>query len=204
MADVAQTFPTNPGFTTVDFSTVSPGITTETNSGKIRRAGFGHSFYTFTVRYPSLTYDQAQTVQGYINRTAGQLNSFEIVLPVISESRATEKSVTTTLLTDYAAGARRVTVTGLTSGDEILRAGDYFKFDNHTKVYQTASTVTANVAGQADIDFGGMLVSSVYTGNVQVVRDSVPFTCIIDNDTVDVSYNAGGITSIALDMREVW
>jgi hypothetical protein len=60
------------------------------------------------------------------------------------------------------------------------------------------------VAGQADIDFGGMLVSSVYTGNVEVVRDSVPFTCIIDNDTVDVSYNAGGITSIALDMREVW
>jgi len=204
MADVAQTFPTSPGFQTVDFSTVTPGITTETNSGKLRRSNFGHSYYTFTVRYPSLTYDQAQTIQGYINQTQGQVNSFEIVLPKISESRANNASATATLLTDYNAGARRVTVTGLSNGDEVLKAGDYFKFSNHTKVYQTVSTVTANAAGQADIDFGGMLVSTVYSGNVTVDRSSVPFTCVIETENVDVSYNAGGITSIALEMREVW
>ncbi len=52
---MSGTFPSSPGFQAVNFKINTPTLTSETLSGKKRRVGMGHSYYTFTVKFPNQT-----------------------------------------------------------------------------------------------------------------------------------------------------
>ena len=203
MADIATQYPTSPTYNVENFETITPAITSDTNTGRIRRAAFGHSYYQFEVNYPTLTYSEAQSVRGYVAQLAGQLSSFEIVLPRLSQSRANNASVTITVSANANAGARTCTITGAGNTVNVLKAGDYFRFSNHTKVYQCVSDVTSNSGGAANINFGGGLVTSVTT-DATVIRSNVAFTVILNEDISTVSFGAGGLAELAFKMRETW
>ena len=204
MADITSSqFPTTVTFSAVNFETVTPILTSETNSGKVRRAGFGHSYYTFDAEYPTLTYTEAQDILGWLAQTAGQLYSFEIVLPKISQSRATNTSATLTTSANIAAGARSVALTGLGNTQNVLKAGDFFKFSTHSKVYQCVSDVTSSAGGTATLNFSGGSVTSVTSG-ATITRYNVPFTVIQTEDSGSVEYGPGGLARLSVKMREVW
>jgi hypothetical protein len=204
MADITSSqFPTTPSFSAVNFETVTPILTSETNSGKVRRAGFGHSYYTFDAQYPTLTYNEAQTILGWLAQTAGQLFSFEIVLPLVSQSRATNTSATLTTSANVTAGARSVTLSGLGNTQNVLKAGDFFKFSTHTKVYQCAADVTSSAGGTATLSFSGGAVTSVTSG-ATITRYNVPFTVTQTEDSGSVEYGPGGLARLSVKMREVW
>jgi hypothetical protein len=200
MADLATQYPTTVGFEAVNFTTVTPMLVSETNSGKLRRAGFGHSYYTWEVSYPSLTYTQARSIMGYLAQAAGQLFSFEIVLPLLSASAAA--SPTSTLNHGAAlAGARSVSVTG-TNSAQVLKAGDYFKFSGHTKVYQATADLTLSAGGTGTLNFSGGLVQAITSGTV--VRNGFAFTACLTEDAQEYSTGPGGISRLSIQMREVW
>ena len=95
MADIASPYPTSPVFNTVGFTVNTPTIATETFSGKTRRVGFGHQFYSWQAQYSTLTDLDAGIVEGFLAQTYGSLLSFEIVLPKISYSKSTNPPSTT-------------------------------------------------------------------------------------------------------------
>ena len=133
---MSGTYPSSPAFNTVNFKINTPVIKTTTLSGKSRRVAQGHSFYTFEAKYNNISKYDAGPVVGFISQQYGSLETFQIVLPEISYSKVgnqTTGSVTTTAT--VAAGVDHVSVTGVTSGKNLLRAGDFFKFANHSKVY---------------------------------------------------------------------
>ena len=55
MADIVTLYPQDPSFSGISFKTNTPTLTTETFSGKSRRTGYGTSFYSWQVKYPTLT-----------------------------------------------------------------------------------------------------------------------------------------------------
>lgn len=207
---MAGTYPLSPVFEAVNFKINTPTVMTETVSGKVRRVGMGHSFYTFSVQYPTLSRYQAGPVMGFVAQQYGPLESFQIVLPELSYSKVGNQTTTTVTVTGgtdalagggtgYAAGKDDVAVAGVAAGKNLLRAGDFFKFANHSKVYMCAVSWTA---GQ-NLFFSGSLVKDVPNGT-QLTITAVPFTVILDGEVQELDVGVGGLSKINLDMRETW
>tara|TARA_R110000822_G_scaffold190302_3_gene329091 strand:+ start:5898 stop:6512 length:615 start_codon:yes stop_codon:yes gene_type:complete len=204
MADLAGYYPTSPWFNAVDFSVNTPTITSETNAGKVRRVGYGHSFYSWTVKYPNMTQAQLGPIAGFIAQTRGPLLSFEIVLPQISYTKSSNPSVSTVSTSQtISAGVSQVTVSGATASSTILLGGDFFKFASHSKVYQATNTCTADGSGNATLYFSGNLVADVTSG-ANITTTAVPFTAIMESDAHQVNVGMGGMSTLSLQMRETW
>jgi hypothetical protein len=204
MADLVTPFPSNPSFTSVNFKINSPGQTTESMSGKVRRAGLGVSFYTWEVKYTNLTPQDYGTVIGFVSRTLGQQYSFEIILPKISYTKAANQTSFIPQTSAAAAiGAISVTLSGCGAGKNVLAAGDLFKFANHSKVYMAVDNSVSNGSGVATLFFSGPLQYAVPSGTSLIIT-AVPLTAILAEDVQEFDVGVGGITSLGLQMREVW
>lgn len=203
MADLTSQFPVTTGFTAVDFRVVNPNITSQTNSGKIRRVGQGTSYYVWTAKFPPVTPREFGPIAGFIAQGFGQLYSFEILLPEISYSKTISQSVAPTTVGTIPAGAVNVALRGCSVSSEVLRAGDFFKFNNHSKVYQATINCNSNSSGNATLYFAGTTVSNVPAGTGLTIT-SVPFTAILSESEQAYAISQGGIASLTLEMREVW
>jgi len=197
---MSGTYPMTSGFNAVNFKINTPVVKTQTISGKTRRAAMGHSFYTWTAKYNNLSKYDAGPILGFIAEQYGSLESFQIILPEISYSKVGNQT-TTTVTTSAAAtaGTDHVSVTGVASGKNLLRAGDYFRFNNHRKVYMCTTTW---VAGQP-LYFSGSLVADVPSGTA-LTYNMVDFTVILDGEVQQYDTGIGGIVQLSLDFRDVW
>jgi len=199
---MAGTYPMTSGFNAVNFKINTPVIKTTTISGKTRRVAQGHSFYTFTGKYNNLSKYDTGPIIGFVSQQYGSYSSFQITLPELSYSKlGTQNQTATTVTTSAAAiaGADSVAITGVASGKYLLRAGDFFKFANHSKVYMCA---VSWVSGQP-LYFSGSLVADVPSGTALVIN-AVPFTVILDGEVQQYDTGIGGIVQMSLDFREVW
>ena len=210
MADLATNFPTSPAIQTVSFKVNTPSQISESFSGKIRRVGFGISYYSWQIKYGNLTPLESGSITGYLSQALGQQFSFNIVLPKISYTKITAASAggaqtTNTVITSGTAsrGATSVSLSNCGANKNVLAAGDFFKFNNHSKVYMCVSPCTANGAGQATLFFSCPSVSSI-PSSTSLTITAVPFQAILaePEQTFDTGY--GGITTLSLEMREVW
>lgn len=207
MADISPgQFPTTPSFQAINFKINTPTIVSETNSGKMRRVGYGHSFYTFEAKYPSLTASQLGEVMGFVATAQGPLFSFEIVLPELSTSKASDSSyanATCTVSSTVAVGQKYAPLSNCGANKTIFKAGDFFRFDTHSKVYMVTQDVTSDGSGVANLIFSGSSVASVASGT-KLWANGVPFTVILDGPEQSFESGYGGITTLSLSMREVW
>ena len=194
--------PTVPSFSAVNFKINTPSLSTRTNSGMTRRIGMGHSYYSFTVQHKNLTRFEAGPVLGFIAQQFGSMDPFNIILPELSYSKTTNQTRTIVTTTAAAAvGATSVAITGVAVGKEFLRAGDFFQFPNHTKVYMCTSTWTSG-----PLEFSGGLVQAVPSGTAITYGGTEPirFRVIFESDVQQWETGIGGLVNISLDMREVW
>lgn len=204
MADLATQYPTSPSFQSINFTTNTPTQISNTMSGKLRRVGMGISFYSWEISYPALTRLEAGTVKGYLAQALGPQFSFEIVLPRLSYSALASQTASIPRTSASAAiGSTSVTLTNCGANGAVLAAGDYFKFNNGTKVYQCVAPCTANGSGNATLYFSGPLVSAV-PSNTNLTITAVPFTAVLAEEAQEYEAGYGGITSMSVIMREVW
>jgi hypothetical protein len=204
MADLFSPFPTSPEGIAVNFRINTPTQVSETFSGKIRRVGLGVSFYSWEMTYQNLTPLQAGSITGFVSQALGQQFSFRIVLPRISTSKAPNQTPNTPRLSaNLAVGSTSCQLTNCGATRNVLAAGDFFKFDNHSKVYMCVSPCVSNSSGNATLFFSGPAVQSATTNTNLTIR-AVPFTAILDEEAQEFEVGIGGITNLSLAMREVW
>jgi hypothetical protein len=203
MADITSQFPNTPSFQTVDFKVITPTITSETTSGKKRRVGQGISYYTWTAKYAPLTPRDAGPIIGFIRYAEGPLYSFEVVLPEISFTKCFAVAGNVATRANIGIGAVNVTISTTSVSSEVLRAGDYFKFANHSKVYQAVLNCNSDSSGNATLFFASPTVANVTSGSALTINN-VPFTAIIDSAEQDITVGFGGMTELEIQMREVW
>jgi len=204
MADLFSPFPTSPEGIAVNFRINTPTQVSETFSGKIRRVGLGVSFYSWEMTYQNLTPLQAGTITGFVSQALGQQFSFAIVLPRISTSKAPNQTPNIPRLSaNLAVGSTSCQLTNCGATRNVLAAGDFFKFNNHSKVYMCVSPCISNSSGNATLFFSGPAVQSATT-NTNLTITAVPFTAILDEEAQEFEVGIGGITNLSLAMREVW
>jgi hypothetical protein len=204
MADLATQYPASPSFESINFKTVTPTQVTGTMSGKVRRIGMGLSYYTWEVKYASLTRLQAGTVKGYLAQALGPQFSFEIVLPRLSTSAlATQTASVPRTSATAAIGSTSVTLTNCGNTQNVLAAGDFFKFNNHTKVYMCVAPCTSNSGGTATLFFSGPLLTAV-PSSTNLTITAVPFTAILAAPEQEFEVGYGGISTMSVSMRETF
>ena len=204
MADLATQFPSSPSFESVNFRVNTPTQITNTMTGKLRRIGLGVSFYSWEVKYPSLTPLDSGTVRGYVAQALGPQFSFEIILPKISYTKLSSQTGSTPRTSGaMSIGATSVALINCGANAQVLAAGDFFKFNNHSKVYQCVSPCTANSSGSATLYFSGPAVSAVPTATNLTIT-AVPFTAVFAEEAQEFEFGYGGLSSMSLSMREVW
>lgn len=199
---MSGTFPATPQPTAVKFNLETPVIKTTTISGKTRRVAMGIQYYTMTIRYGSMTKEELGPVQAFIASQYGGYDSFQIVLPKISYRKATD-----TITTPYASEAAVVGSTSLKMTSTVnktgLKAGDFFKFENHSKVYMANADWASGSTGTSFLTFTPGLVDDVVQGEI-ITYDAVPFTVILDNEVQSFDHGIGGIATFDLELKEVW
>lgn len=204
MADLATQYPASPSFESINFTTNTPTQITNTMSGKLRRIGLGITFYSWEVKYSSLSRLEAGTVKGYLAQALGPQFSFEIVLPRLSYSAlAVQTSSVPRTQGGTIIGATSVALTNCGANANVLAAGDFFKFSSHSKVYMCAAPCIANGSGAATLYFSGPLVSAVANNSIVTIT-AVPFTAVVAGETQEFETGYGGITTLSVAMREVW
>lgn len=197
---MSGTYPTNPTFQTVEFKINTPTLITQSLSGKTQRVAMGHSFYTFGAQYNNMTDFDMGPILGFLAAQLGPFDDFQIVLPRISFSKSGNQTTTVVTTTqERTSGQNSVTVTGVAAGKQLLLAGDFFKFANHSKVYMCTSD---HVPG-APLSFSGSLVNPVPSGT-ELTITSVPFTVTVDNDVQQFQVGLGGISNLQVDFREAF
>jgi hypothetical protein len=202
MADLAFQYPTNPEFLSINFTTVTPAQVTETFTGKTRRVGLGVTYYTWELQYPRLLPLEAGQIKGYLAQTFGQQYSFEIVLPKISYSALVDQTTTTPVTAAaVSAGAISATLSNCGANKNVLAAGDFFRFNNHTKVYMSTTACVSNGAGEATVFFSSACQTSVPISTSLSIT-AVPFTAIVDEPEQEFNVGVGGLTSMSVKMRE--
>jgi hypothetical protein len=203
MADLFTQFPTDPVGSAVNFKVNTPTQLTETMSGKIRRIGMGVSYYSWEMSYTNLTPLQAGSITGYLGQTLGPQFSFEIILPRVSQSKAPNQTTEAPIASAAPIGANNVFLSNCGANKNVLAAGDFFRFNNHTKVYMCVAPCVSNSSGNATLFFSCPLVQAVgaITG---VTINNVPFTAILEEEAQEWEIGFGGITNLSLAMREVY
>jgi hypothetical protein len=145
-------------------------------------------------------------VTSFIAKQFGQIESFQIVLPRISANKAADYAQAVgnaKVKTAASKGAFSVALKGLGANKAVFKAGDYFKFNGHSKVYMVTDDITSNGSGEATLFFSAKLVANVVVDEVLTIN-AVPFTVILDQDVDEFTVANGGMTNIEVSFREVW
>jgi hypothetical protein len=191
---MSGTFPSSPGFTAVNFRTANYNLSSTSLSGRTQVRAIGSQRWEFTVELPVMDRSEYGALHAFIMKQRGMLESFQIVLPIIS-MQSGDASGSKTVNGALSVGATTVNLHG---GSGTLKAGDVFKFAGHNKVYM----FTADRNGNGNVTFEPPLTTAV-TNNEGLVITSVPFTVRINNDVQEYNYATDGTVSYEIDMIEV-
>jgi hypothetical protein len=172
---MAGTFPiSNSKFSTMGIRTSQDTIITITDSGKKLSRQIDGQRFGFTAQIiTAKRSDVYGELMAFIMKQRSSKENFTIVPPEIEDARGTASG---TPNGTASAGAVSITIGGSATGT--LKAGDFIKFSNHSKVYMV-------VEDQNDISTGTLtieppLITAVSSTDIQY--DNVPFTVYLTND----------------------
>lgn len=191
---MSGTFPSSPGFTATGFRSQNYNLSSTSLSGRTQVRALGSQRWEFTVQLPPMVKSEYRHIDAFIMKQRGMLESFQIVLPIISSKSGTASG---TIKTNGAIsiGATTFNATGHAGS---LHTGDVIKFANHNKVYM----ITNDVTGHGPVNFEPPVMVAV-PNDTTVVYDNVPFTVRMSNDVQEFNYALDGTVSYEIDMIEV-
>lgn len=190
---MSGTYPTSPEFSAINFKSIHKNVSSESRSGRLQVRAIGYQRWSFTAKYKSLTRAQAQPIYAFIEKQRGMLETFTIVLPLISYATGTAAG-TARVNGVHLAGDSTIVIDGV--GGTLL-AGDFIKFGSQSKIYM----VVADRNGNGTLTIEPPLIDAV-ANNVIITYDAVPFNVRISKDIQQFKAKGGDQYSIEIDMLE--
>ena len=182
---MAGTYPTTPEFASIGFASEQKTITSTTDSGKMFAVQVDGQRFKFSASYPPMSRSEFAPVYAFIMKQRSQKETFQIALPDLKNAKGDVSGVVETNGT-ASAGDTSVTVDGMTG---TLKAGDFVKFNGHSKVYMVVADATAS-AGSATLTIEPPLRENL-SDNEVVTYDGVEFTVRLTNDVQE--FNTGDL-----------
>jgi hypothetical protein len=177
----------------VNFAGHNFNVQEETITGRVRSRSLGGHRWEWAARYNQMTYSNFQPIRAFIETQRGSVETFTIVLPIISEMSGTTSGAVT-VSGSHSVGETAITLVGANID---LRAGDMLVFSNHTKAYM----VVDDRVGAGDVSIHPPLQSAL-SGAESVTYDNVPITARLRNDRHEFSLGLPSIAEFQIEMIE--
>lgn len=198
---MAGLLPTTPAFQSVNIKNNQPNLVSISTSGRKQVKSQQAQFWSFTASYPPLTRTQFGAIAGHLAKQRGALNDFTVILPEYSTTSGALTTEPVTLTNGESVGA---TVIELTSGSlnmtGALKAGDFVRFENFTKVYMVTEDVNF-VGGSATMNIEPGLLNASVSGDTLDYKD-VEFTVFLESNVQEFQTGLAGLVQYEFDMRE--
>lgn len=206
MANIGS-FPTTPGFRSVNFRQTTITKKTTTASGRTIRGTNGTTLWSGTLRFPAMSIAEFKPIQAFIAKAQGPLNDFDVFMPVVSENSSNNKNSFDTynpqVSGSHSAGASSVNIkSGYTIAANILKAGDVVRFENHTKVYMVTDDVNVDSNGDGTMNITPALLENL-VDNEDVDGTDVEFRVILSNDVQEFNIGTDELMTYEIDVEEV-
>lgn len=216
---MSGTLPIN-DFVRITMTSVTPGQTSLSVSGRRQTRQFATQYWTFECQYRSLERSQASQVMAFIAKQRNNLLDFDVELPEFSDTQGTVTamlasqgvSATLTVATSASVGASSISVSSAwtsarftaagVSASSGLRAGDFITFSNQTKIYQLTQDVAFDGSGNGTLQIFPALITAV-TGSTHTVNyNNVLFRVFLADSNQTYEYGLGDTSNIALRLQE--
>ena len=195
-------FPTTTKPRVFNFSSNRPNTTAYTLSGKRSVKQFAAQYFSFSVQLPPMNQADFQAFYAFLVKQKGSFETFTFEYPL--DNLGADKGETDILVNGaLAIGSTTIAMDGFNASTTgVLKAGDFIKFANDTKIYMVTADADSNASGQADISIEPPLQDAV-VDNEAVTVNKPSFKVALVQDDVLYSTDASGFFSLSFDVREV-
>ncbi len=199
---MSGTYPSTPAPLSIEVTSIEPNLVSVATNLRRQVRSRGGQRWLFKAIYPPLARADLDSIYAFSVAQRGQYEKFTWVPKTIGTTRGitSESPVVDGAL---AVGVNAAAVDGLTaSTSNILRAGDFFKFSGHTKVYMVTSDMTSDGSGDATLNFSPKLSTAV-ANNETITTSSVPFQVAFQSDNRQFTTDRTGYYSYEVNLVEV-
>lgn len=194
-------FPTSPAPKDASIGSIQNTIVSVTTSGRVQTRQIDGQKFSITLDYPPMSRSNFAPIKAFIMKQRARLNTFTVIPPIVSNAQGV---ATGTISVDGAitSGATTCTIDGMaTSTNDILKAGDYFRFTGQDKVYMAVADLDSDGTGSGTLTFEPPLRSNV-ADNVVLIYDNVDFTVRLSNDIQEYSIVTNDLYKYQIDLIE--
>ena len=200
---MSGTFPSSPAASDVSVQSIEPTLVSTTISLKRQVRSRGGQRWLLNVSFPPMTRAEFAPIYAFSVKQKGQYETFTYVPPTISTTRGDSGETILVDDTGVVAGDTSCDIDGMTvSTSNILRAGDFIKFSDHTKVYMVTEDVSSDGSGEATLNFHPAAVQAIAT-NSTISIASVPFNVSFQDDVREFGTNYSNLYSYEIALIEV-
>ena len=200
---MSGSFQTSPAPNSVQVRSFEPTLVSVTNNLKRQARSRGSQRWLLSVNYAPMTRANFAPLYAFSMKQKGQFDTFTFTPPVISttQGQSGESAVVNGAL---AIGVSSAAIDGLSaSTSDILKAGDFFKFSGHTKVYMATDDMDSNGSGEGTLNFAPALVNAVANDETLTIA-AVPFTVAFTQDFTTFDTNASTLFGFSIELAEVF
>jgi len=194
---MAGTYPTSPEFASVGFASEQKTITSTTDSGKMFSVQVDGQRFKFSASYPPMRRSEFAPVYAFIMKQRSQKETFQISLPDLKNAKGDVSGIVSTN-GSHSAGDTTIDIQNITG---TIKAGDFIKFNTHSKVYMVVEDATGDSNDEATITIEPPLRENVDT-DVVILYDNVPFTVRLTNDVQEFNTNDLDLYRFEVDFIE--
>ena len=174
-------------FDAINIKSEQRTLVSTTDSGKTFRRQIDGQRWSFTVSYPLMPRTTFAPIQAFIIKQRSQKEDFTITFPSYLDAQGHENT-TINVNGVHAVGDTTIAIDGFHSdGANRLKAGDFIKFANHSKVYMIVADVTSS-SNAATVTIEPPLRSALADNEV-VTYDNVPFKVHLNSDLQEFQAN---------------
>jgi hypothetical protein len=153
-------------------------------SGRESRSQISSQYWTINVTLKTLSETETRTVMALIATAKTGLNTFSYTPAFATNASTFSASIVAVNTTAVAATSMSVRSGTNPGSEKPIKAGEFFKFANHNKVYMATSDLTLTLSGanyDGTLSFYPALQASVASSEV-ITYTSVPFTVRLASD----------------------
>lgn len=199
---MSGTFPTSPAPTSIEVQSIEPTAVSVALNLRRQARSRGGQRWLFKVVFPVMTRAEFDPIFAFSVAQRGQFETFSWTPTTIGTSRGAT-SENPVVNGTASIGALSCSVDGLSaSTSNILRAGDYFKFSGHGKIYMVSADMTSASDGTATLNFVPQLTTAV-ANNETIGQNAVVFNVAFASDIRQFSTNETSYYNYEIDLIEV-
>jgi hypothetical protein len=198
---MSGTFPTTPVPAKFDITSRQRSFISFSHTFKRRARSLGGHRWEFKLEYNYRERAEIQPLLAFLVAQRGQFETFQIVAP--TNLKTLGVAVTAGEVVGGGQTGRTV-VTGSwpTNETEVIKAGDFIKFNTHSKVYMVTQDVISDAIGSANVQIEPALFESPNSGDLMIVS-GVEFTMAMQDSTWNTKIIHPQIYSISFGVIEI-